>query len=88
MGCRLFMPGVGIHKLDDQNQRHFACKYYFQGKADGKIEGKAETLLEILQLRGLEPTDAEREKIMSWQYIKQIKRWLQRALKARSLLAV
>ena len=61
-------------------QSDFARKYYFQGKA----EGMAEMLLEILKFRGLKPTEAERQTILTCRDLQQVERWSQRVFQAES----
>lgn len=51
-----------------------------EGIAKGKAEGKAESILAVLEGRGVEVTDSQRETILACRELDQLDRWLQRAL--------
>jgi hypothetical protein len=56
-----------------------------EGKAEGKLEGKAEAVLTILQTRGLVPSDAQRERILTCHDLEAIKAWIARAVTTASV---
>ena len=49
---------------------------------EGKQEGEADAILLVLEARGLDVSDAERERITSCTDLKQLKRWIIRAATA------
>jgi hypothetical protein len=51
-----------------------------QGKAKGKVEGKAEDVLLFLELRGVQVSDEQRERILDCADLKQLEIWLRRAV--------
>jgi hypothetical protein len=53
-----------------------------EGKREGKQEGEAEAVLLVLEARGLEVTDAERERITGCTNLRQLKKWITRAATA------
>jgi predicted transposase YdaD len=53
-----------------------------EGKREGKQEGEAEAILLVLEARGLAVTDAERERITGCADLRQLKRWVTRAVTA------
>ena len=53
-----------------------------EGKREGKKEGEADAILLVLEARGLDVSDAERERITSCADLKQLKRWITRAVTA------
>jgi hypothetical protein len=67
---------------------NWARPEYLRGLNEGKAEGKAEGLLAILTLRGLEVTAAERARILATTDLATIERWFDRAPTARSTAAV
>jgi hypothetical protein len=64
----------------------FAKEHFGRGKREGKTqgrrEGEAEAILLVLEARGLDVTDAERERITSCTDLKQLKKWVTRAATA------
>ena len=48
----------------------------------GKKEGEAESVLLVLEARGLEVTEAERERITACTDLRQLKKWITRAVTA------
>ena len=50
-----------------------------EGRAEGKAEGRAEAILEVLEARGLSPSEALRRRILGTQDLDQLRRWLLRA---------
>jgi hypothetical protein len=63
----------------------WARKYYDEGEAKGKVEGKASALLQILSARGLEISDDARVTVLACQDLAQLDAWLARALTATSV---
>jgi hypothetical protein len=53
-----------------------------EGKQEGRREGRAEAILLVLQARGLAVTDAERERVTGCTDLRQLKKWLTRAVTA------
>jgi hypothetical protein len=53
-----------------------------EGKKEGRREGRAEDVLLVLQARGLGVTDAERERITGCTDLRQLKKWVTRAVTA------
>ncbi|MGH3295569.1 MAG: hypothetical protein ACRDP7_27610, partial [Trebonia sp.] len=53
-----------------------------EGKQEGKAEGGAESILLVLEARGLDVTDAERERITACTDLKQLRKWITRAATA------
>jgi len=53
-----------------------------EGKREGKKEGEADAILLVLEARGVDVSDAERERITSCTDLKQLKRWIIRAVTA------
>jgi hypothetical protein len=55
-----------------------------EAKAEGKVEGKAESraddVLTILQARGLELTEAQRERILACTDLEQLSGWVRKAV--------
>jgi hypothetical protein len=60
----------------------FAKEHFGRGKQEGKQEGEAEAVLLVLEARGLEVTDAERERITGCTNLRQLKKWITRAATA------
>ena len=69
-------------------QSDFARKYFFEGKAEGEARGEArgeaKMLLRIIALRGVDLSDAERQRILACTDDDQLGRWAARALTART----
>ena len=53
-----------------------------EGKVEGKAEGEAESILLVLEARGLDVTEAERERITACTDLRQLKKWITRAVTA------
>jgi predicted transposase YdaD len=53
-----------------------------EGKKEGRMEGEADAILLVLEARGVDVSDAERERITSCTDLKQLKRWITRAATA------
>ena len=60
----------------------FAKEHFGRGKKEGKAEGEAEAILLVLEARGLDVTDAERERITACTDLRQLKKWVRRAVTA------
>lgn len=63
-------------------QSDFARRYYDQGQAEGEAKGKADSVLQVLEGRGIEVPDAARARISDCTDIAQLDSWLSRALVA------
>jgi hypothetical protein len=70
-------------------QSDFARKYYGQGleagRQEGRQEGEAAALLEVLDARGIELPTEERQRVLACKDLDQLKHWLRRAATAKSL---
>ncbi|MGH3293992.1 MAG: hypothetical protein ACRDP7_19505, partial [Trebonia sp.] len=53
-----------------------------EGKQEGKAEGEAESILLVLEARGLDVTNAERERITGCTDLRQLRKWITRAVTA------
>jgi len=60
----------------------FAKEHFGRGKKEGRREGEADSILIVLEARGLDVTDAERERITACSDLKQLKKWITRAATA------
>ncbi|MEZ4451700.1 MAG: hypothetical protein R3B09_19695 [Nannocystaceae bacterium] len=69
-------------------QSDFARKYFAEGEAKGKTEGKAEVLLDLLKHRGIVITDEDRRRVAACSDDAQISAWIVRVLTADSREAV
>jgi hypothetical protein len=77
------LPVVARHYLEElmatgtyEYQSDFARRYV----AEGKAEGKASAVLEVLDARGLDVPEPTRTRIMNCQDLDQLDRWLRRAV--------
>ncbi|MCB9706163.1 MAG: hypothetical protein H6711_30205 [Myxococcales bacterium] len=62
-------------------QSDFARKYF----AAGKVEGEAKLLIRLLELKGFELSDADRERILGTRECAQLEAWAERVLVAKTL---
>ena len=69
-------------------QSDFAKKYVAQGRAEGRVEGVARSVLAVLQARGIVVPDAVRDRILAEKEPERLERWLDKAAVAASLGAV
>jgi hypothetical protein len=53
-----------------------------EGRKEGRKEGEADAILLVLETRGLDVSDAERERITNCTDLKQLKKWITRAVAA------
>ncbi|MDX6420237.1 MAG: hypothetical protein QOG28_4857, partial [Trebonia sp.] len=64
----------------------FAKEHFGRGKKEGRNEGRkegeADAILLVLKTRGLDVSDAERERITNCTDLKQLKKWITRAVTA------
>jgi hypothetical protein len=60
----------------------FAKEHFGRGKKEGKAEGEADAILLVLEARGLDVTDAERERISGCTDLRQLRKWIRRAVTA------
>lgn len=58
----------------------FARKYVAEGRAEGRAQGEAESILTVLDARGIEVSDQVRETVTSCDDLDQLQKWLRRAL--------
>ena len=54
----------------------FAKEHFGRGKKEGKQEGEAEAILLVLTARGLDVSEAERDRIIGCTNLKQLKAWV------------
>ena len=66
-------------------QSDFARKYYFEGKAEGKVEGEARLLLKLLRLRGFVVPEELERRISGCGDSERLELWAGRLLSAPSL---
>ncbi len=59
-----------------------------EGRVEGRAEGKIEALLQILAVRGLAVSDADRARILACADPTQLDRWIERAVRASSVADV
>ena len=59
-----------------------AKEHFGRGKKEGKAEGEADAILLVLEARGLDVTDAERERISGCTDLRQLRKWIRRAATA------
>jgi hypothetical protein len=64
----------------------FARRYFDQGRAEGKAEGKAVAVLTILDDRGVAVPEVKRAEIEQCTDMQQLDTWLHRALTARTIV--
>ncbi|MFC7980452.1 hypothetical protein [Streptomyces sp. NPDC057336] len=55
---------------------------WLEGRAKGKAEGKAETILHILEVRGVEVPETVRERVTACTDLDVLRTWLDRSLSA------
>ena len=64
----------------------FAKEHYGRGKREGKKEGRregrGEAILDVLEARGLDVSEAARERITSCTDLRQLRKWLKRSVTA------
>jgi hypothetical protein len=70
-------PDVYLPKTEWERQQWNKGKA--EGKTEGKTEGKAESVLDILEARGIAVSDEQRQQISSCKDLGQLKRWVIRA---------
>ena len=69
-------------------QSDIARSWFARGEAKGEAEGEARVLLQLMELRGLEVTDAIRERVLGTTECAQIEAWVRRVLDARTAAEV
>ena len=74
--------------LDPLRDFPYVRDSYRKGKAEGKAEAKADSVLTILDARGVRVTKAVREKILSCTDAALLQRWLRSAASASSAAEV
>jgi hypothetical protein len=65
-------------------QSDFARRYVAQGKAEGRVEGRAQSVLDVLRFRGIDVPEDVRERILGCKDAAILDTWLGRAITARS----
>ncbi|AUX31168.1 uncharacterized protein SOCE836_032950 [Sorangium cellulosum] len=73
---------------ETQASRRFRLFFEKRGRAEGKIEGKQEALLAVLDARGLSLTAEERAHIKACTVPAELDRWIARAATAASMSEV
>ena len=63
----------------------FAKEHYGRGKEEGRVEGKAEALLTVLAIRGIEVPETARSRIRASADLDEIGAWIRRAAVAGSV---
>ncbi len=59
-----------------------------EGKAEARIETQADAVLTVLRVRGIAVPEAARQRIVTEKDLKQLKRWLEKAVFASSIAEV
>ena len=59
-----------------------AKEHFGRGKKEGRREGEAEAILIVLEARGLDVSEAEWERITACTELRQLKKWVIRAVTA------
>jgi len=70
---------------DYEYQSEFAKKHVAQGYAEGYARGLAQSVLTMLEARGLAVPDAIRERILAEKDPDRLDRWLEKAVVASSV---
>jgi hypothetical protein len=60
----------------------FAKEHFGRGRKEGKTEGRGEAILDFLEARGLDVSEAERDRITSCTDPRRLKKWTKRAATA------
>ncbi len=55
-----------------------------EGRAEGRVAGVAESVLKVLEARGIPVTEAQRQEILGCQDLNRVNQWLDRAVMAPS----
>jgi hypothetical protein len=63
-------------------------KSWEEGKAEARIETRADAVLTVLRVRGIAVPDAARQRILAEKDLAQLKRWLEKAALASSIAEV
>jgi hypothetical protein len=71
-----------------QYQSEFAKRYVAEGRVEGRAEGEAQSVLKVLQARGLVVPDDVRERILAQKDPERLDRWLEKAAVASSVAEV
>ena len=65
-------------------QSDFARKYFGLGRTEGRVEGAATALLEVLAARGITISDAARARIVECADTELLRTWIRRAATAHT----
>ncbi|WP_405160570.1 hypothetical protein OG203_29775 [Nocardia sp. NBC_01499] len=85
------LPEAARHFLESlmtagyEYQNELIRTYFFEGKAEGEVEGEAKSLLRVLRKRGFEVSDALAARVAGHTDTEQLDVWLDRAVDADSL---
>jgi hypothetical protein len=83
---------IGMARGDVEGERRGKLEGKLEGKREGKLEGqargRAESILELLELRGIEVPDAVRTEVMACTDLPTLNHWFRRAAKLKSATAV
>jgi hypothetical protein len=63
-------------------------KTWEDARTEGRAEGQANAVLTTLRVRGIAVPDAARERILAQKDLKQLERWLEKAIVATSIAEV
>jgi hypothetical protein len=69
-------------------EKTFVERIHDDGKVDGKVESKVEDVMRLLELRGLAPTEEQRQRVMSSTDLGQLQLWFGRAATASTAAEV
>jgi hypothetical protein len=83
---------LGQASSQDPDEQEFIMamlKSWEEGKAEARVEARAETqanaVLTVLRVRGIAVPDAARERILAQKDLEQLKRWHEKAIVASSI---
>lgn len=79
------LKGIGWSEISKKAFAEGRVKGRVEGRAEGRVEGLKESLLRILEARGLPVADAQRERIVACRDAAVLDRWIAGALTARSV---
>jgi hypothetical protein len=83
--CRRQPANTFMTAITHRYQSDFARRYFADGEAKGKAEGKALAVLAVLQARGVEVGAVDRDQIIGCTHQDQLDSWVLRAANATTI---
>jgi hypothetical protein len=83
-----FQHMLGQSPTQDPDEQEFIMamlKSWEEGKAEARVSERAEAILTVLRVRGIEVPEAARERILAETDLDQLARWLEKAIVASSI---